>query len=173
MIKGSKVTIGPFLASDSEALFRWFNDTETARWDLAYRPTDWIAFKAWTEQISKDSSRVLFAIRRIGDSPIIGFVGMSGINPVHRSADLAVRIGDEGNRGKGYGKEAILLALDFGWRHLNLHRVALTTLADNERAVATFESAGFNREGLARHAAFIDGQWHDVVIMGALRSTPD
>ncbi|HEY1721156.1 MAG TPA: GNAT family protein [Magnetospirillaceae bacterium] len=170
MLKGSKISIGPFLANDSEALFRWFNDAETARWDLAYRPTDWIAFKSWIESISKDGTRVLFAIRRNGETSIVGFIGMSAINPVHRSADLAVRIGDESNRGKGYGKEAIALALDFGWRHLNLHRVALTTLADNPRAIACFKSAGFEQEGLARQAAFIDGQWHDVTLMGALRT---
>ncbi len=118
--------------------------------------------------MSKDSTRVLFAIRTITEAPIVGFVGLSGINPVHRSADMAVRIGDEFNRNKGYGKEALLLALDFGWKHLNLHRIGLTTLADNPRAIATFEAAGFVREGLARQAAFIDGKWHDVVIMGAL-----
>ncbi len=168
MIKGSTVTIGPFLAQDIDPLFRWFNDAETARWDLAYRPTDWLTFKAWIESMARDTTRVLFAIRLVGGGPILGFVGLSGINPVHRSADLAVRIGDETNRNKGFGKEAMLLALEFGWKHLNLHRIALTTLADNLRAVATFEAAGFVREGLSRDAAFIAGKWHDVVIMGAL-----
>jgi RimJ/RimL family protein N-acetyltransferase len=172
MIKGSKVTIGPFLAQDIDPLFRWFNDAETARWDLAYRPTDWVAFKSWIEAMTKDATRVLFAIRAVGGGPLLGFVGLSSINPVHRSAELAIRIGDEVHRNQGYGKEAALLALDFGWKHLNLHRIALTTLADNPRAVAAFEAAGFAREGLARDAAFIDGKWRDVVIMGVLSPLP-
>ena len=173
MIKGKKVAIGPLLPEDSNAMFRWFNDVDAARLDLAYRPTDWTAFKAWAENISKDTTRVLFAIRKLEEQPIIGFVGLSGINPVHRSADVAVRIGDDVNRNKGFGEDALRLALEFGWKHLNLHRIALSCLAHNERAIRAFLAVGFQREGIARSAAFIDGQWHDIAIMGALRPIPD
>jgi RimJ/RimL family protein N-acetyltransferase len=172
MLKGSKVIIGPFLAGDVDALFRWLNDPEAARMDLAYRPTDWVAFKNWTEAISKDPSRVLFAVRRIGEAPIIGFVGLSAIHAVHRSADLGIRIGDESNRNQGLGKEAVRLVVDFGWRHLNLNRISLTTLADNPRAIKAFASVGFVQEGIARRAWFLDGAWHDLVNMAALRPTP-
>ena len=96
----------PIPGGDVDLLFKWLNDADAARLDLAYRPTDWIAFKAWTEAISKDQGKVLFAVRRIGEAPIIGFVGLSAIQPVHRSADLGVRIGDEANRNQGFGTEA-------------------------------------------------------------------
>jgi len=173
MIKGKRVAIGPLLPDDSSAMFRWFNDVDAARLDLAYRPTDWGAFKAWSENLAKDTSRIVFAVRKINEAPIIGFSGLSGIHSVHRSADIAVRIGDEANRNQGYGTEALRLTLEFGWRHLNLHRIALTALAHNERAIRAFRAVGFVQEGLARSAAFIDGSWHDLVIMGILRPIPD
>jgi len=97
MIKGSKIVLGPLMPGDADAMFRWINDVESARLDYAYRPTDWNAFQGWIDSLSKDKSRVMFAIRRIGASPIIGFVGLHSINPVHRSADLSVRIGEEAN----------------------------------------------------------------------------
>jgi len=169
MFRGAKISIGPMLPNDGPAMFRWFNDVEAAALDLAFRPMDWITFKSWAESLAKDSSRVLFAIRRIDQPAIIGFVGITNIHPVHRSAELGVRIGEATDRGHGFGREATGLALDYCWNHLNLNRVALSTLAGNERAIRSFARAGFEREGVARRAAYIDGKWHDLVIMGVLR----
>jgi len=169
MFTGSKVSIGPLLPNDAVAMFRWFNDTKAAALDLAYRPMDWMSFKSWAENMAKDSSKVIFAIRKIGEAPIIGFVGITNIGPIHRSAELGVRIGEEVDRGKGYGEDATRLALDYCWNHLNLHRVALTVFSTNERAIRAFVAAGFEREGVAREAVFIDGAWHDLVIMAMLR----
>ncbi len=173
LFKGAKVALGPFLAGDIDAVFRWLNDPDAARLDLAFRPTDWVAFKSWVEAIAKDQSKVLFAVRRIGEAPLIGFVGLSSIHPVHRSADLGIRIGEEAQRGQGLGAEAVRLIVDFGWRHLNLNRISLTTLADNPRAIKAFAAAGFVQEGLARRAWYIDGGWHDLVNMAILRPIPD
>ncbi|MGH2343629.1 MAG: GNAT family N-acetyltransferase, partial [Chloroflexota bacterium] len=55
------------------------------------------------------------------------------------------------------------------WRHLNLERVWLHTFKHNERAIRTYAGAGFKREGVLRRAAYIDGQWVDVVVMARLR----
>jgi RimJ/RimL family protein N-acetyltransferase len=167
------VSIGPILPNDGPTLFRWFNDVDAAALDLAFRPMDWVAYKGWSEGLAKDTSRVLFAIRRLELVPIIGFVGITNINPVHRSAEIGVRIGEAVDRSKGYGQDAMRLSLNYCWNHLNLNRVALTVLAGNERAIRAFSAAGFEREGLARQAAFIDGAWHDLVIMGILRPVAD
>jgi RimJ/RimL family protein N-acetyltransferase len=168
MFRGNKVSIGPMLPNDGPAMFRWFNDAEAASLDLAFRPTDWIGFKNWAEALAKDSTKVLFAIRRLDQVPIVGFVGITNIHSIHRSAELGVRIGEAKDRGCGLGREAVGLALDYCWKHLNLNRVSLSTLAGNEPAIKAFVASGFQHEGVARRAAFIDGRWHDLVIMGAL-----
>jgi len=41
--------------------------------------------------------------------------------------------------------------------------------AHNARAIGSYRAAGFEEEGRLTHAAFIDGNWVDVVIMAALR----
>jgi RimJ/RimL family protein N-acetyltransferase len=166
---GSKISIGPLAAPDCLPLFRWLNDTEAARLDLAYRPIDWASHKAWFDTIGRDVSKVLFAIRKIGDTGLVGCVTIAQIQSVHRSAELGVRIGEEKDRGQGYGSEALGLALNFCWRHLNLQRVWLHTFKHNERAIRTYAGAGFKREGVLRRAAYIDGQWVDVVVMAKLR----
>ncbi len=170
---GSKILIGPLVALDCMPLFRWFNDTEAARLDLAYRPIDWATHKAWFETVGRDASKVLFAVRRIGQAGIVGCVTIAQIHNVHRSAELGVRIGEEKDRGQGLGSEALGLALDFCWRYLNLQRVWLHTFEHNERAIRTYLRAGFEREGVLRRAAYIDGEWVNVAVMAMLRPSKE
>jgi RimJ/RimL family protein N-acetyltransferase len=169
MLLGSRISIGPFVPEDFAAIFRWMNDVAAARLDLAYRPVDMMAHQQWWQGLGKDPSKVVFAIRRIGNPTLIGFVQIAAINPVHRSAEMGIRIGDEINRGQGCGTEALRLALEFCWNHLNLNRVQLTVFDHNTRAIAAYRAAGFSKEGRMRKAAFIGGDWVDLIMMAALR----
>jgi RimJ/RimL family protein N-acetyltransferase len=168
-LKNETVTIGPLLPEDTGQLFVWLNDVGAARLDLAYRPTDWLSFKSWLDELSRTNTQIVFAIRKLFEPQIIGFVIFKNIQPVHRSSDVGVRIGVEAERGKGYGKRAMALALDYAWKHLNLHRVSLTVFAHNARAIASYRAVGFQEEGRLKDAAYIDGEWVDVVPMAALR----
>jgi [ribosomal protein S5]-alanine N-acetyltransferase len=166
------VTLGPFLHADLESLFVWLNDAHSAKLDLPYRPLDSIAFQQWLERTPQEASQILFAIRTADTARAIGFVLFRNFQPVYQVADLGVRIGAEDDRGRGYGARAVRLALDYAWKVLNLHRVGLNVLAHNQRAIASYHRAGFATEGRLREAAFIDGRWCDVVLMGALRPVP-
>jgi RimJ/RimL family protein N-acetyltransferase len=168
-LRDEQISIGPVAPNDLGSLFVWLNDAESAKLDLAFRPLDCIAFKGMIEQIAKDATQILFAIRKVREPQIIGFTVLRNLQLVHRSAELGIRIGAESERGKGYGGRAVALALGYAWNSLNLHRVSLTVLAHNERAIASYRNAGFATEGILRQAAFIDGKWADVAIMAALR----
>ena len=150
-------------------MFCWANDVAAARLDSAYRPVDMMTHQQWWSGLGKDPTKVVFAIRKTTEPFIIGYVQISGINVVHRSAELGIRIGAEKDRGQGYGKEALALAVEFCWSHLNLNRLQLVVFKHNQRAVSAYRSVGFKKEGLLRKAAFIDGAWVDVVLMAALR----
>jgi RimJ/RimL family protein N-acetyltransferase len=78
-----------------------------------------------------------------------------------------------GQRGRGFGGEAIQLVLDHAFADpgeggLGLHRVSLDVLSINPRAYALYESLGFVVEGRLREA-HLDGQhFCDVVVMAVL-----
>jgi RimJ/RimL family protein N-acetyltransferase len=61
-----------------------------------------------------------------------------------------------------------MLILDHAFHDLNLHRVGIRVLAYNTRAIRSYQRCGFLIEGREREAAFVNGQWHDDVIMGLL-----
>ena len=169
MLLGKRISLGPIVPVDFPSLFCWANDLDAMRYDAAYRPMDFVTHTQWCENIGRDATAVVFAIRKLDEPSIIGYVRISNISPVHRSADFGIRIGTEANRGQGYGKEATALALDFCWKHLNLNRVQLIVFNHNTRATRAYEAAGFEREGLLRQAVFINGEWVDIVPMGILR----
>ena len=171
-LRNEMVSLSALLPEDTGQLFVWMNDVDAARLDLAYRPTDWMAFKAWMDELPRTNTQILFAIRKLFEPQIVGFVIFKNIQFVHRSAEIGLRIGAEVERGKGYGKRALSLALNYAWNHLNLHRVSLTVFAHNARAIAAYRAVGFEDEGRMKDAAFIDGEWVDVVVMAALRPRP-
>jgi RimJ/RimL family protein N-acetyltransferase len=167
LLKKGGVGIGPLMSQDVAPLFIWINDIEAVSQDFAYRPTDKTAFATWLNAFAADPTRVLFVIRLAGSAEAAGFLVLSAIQPVHRSAELGIRVGREGDRGRGIGKAALSLALEFAWDHLNLVRVQLRVLADNERAIKAYRGAGFAIEGRHANAAYIGGRWHDMITMAA------
>lgn len=169
MIAGSKIILGALMPADYVPLFNWFNDVEAARMDTNFRPVDMASHLHWCQNISSDSTKVIFAIRRIADPVIIGFLKISNINAVHRTADMGIRIGEESNRNKGFGTEAMRLGLEYCWNYLNLQRITLIVFSKNVRALSVYRSLGFKKEGLLRRYIFTDGAWVDAVVMAAFR----
>jgi RimJ/RimL family protein N-acetyltransferase len=168
LLKRGSVGIGPVLPQDVSLIFTWMNDVEANGLDLPHRPTDGRNFATWLSAVAADTSRIFFTIRIAGNANAVGFVILQNLHLANRSADLGIRIGDEHNRGQGIGKAATKLALDYAWDHLNLVRVQLRVMADNERAVRTYTACGFQLEGRHTKAVFTGGRWHDMLTMAAL-----
>jgi RimJ/RimL family protein N-acetyltransferase len=163
------VTLGPLLDGDLPVLFQWINQPEQVHWNSAYRPVSETDHRAWFEAVRKRADVAIFAIRTVPDQRLIGSCQLRHIDPVHRHAELQIRIGEVGERGRGHGTEAVRQLLRFGFRDLNLRRVYLNVFASNAAAIRAYEKVGFQREGLLREAAHIDGRYVDVVVMGILR----
>ena len=103
------------------------------------------------------------------DDVFIGVLRLAPIDVANRSARLGIGILDPARLGQGLGTEAIRLALGYGFDCLGLHRVSLTVLADNSRAVAAYTRCGFVVEGRFRDSLWRDGTWHDDLAMAILK----
>jgi len=170
-----QISLAPMLPQDFGLLFAWLNDADAAELDVPYLPVSCLAYRDWLEKIGRDSSQLLFSVRlRAQPDKALGFIQFKNFQSIYRSAELGTRIGQESERGHGYGARAVRLALSYAWNTLNLHRVSLQVFADNQRAQACYRNAGMIPEGLMRDGAFTGGRWRDVVLMAALRpAEPD
>ena len=86
-----------------------------------------------------------------------------------RVAGVGIGIYDREYLGKGYGREALGLLVDWAFRIQNYTRLWLSVWATNERAIRCYRAIGFVEEGRLRRQIFVDGQYVDVVLMGLLR----
>ena len=111
-----------------------------------------------------------FAIE--ADGKLIGQCGLHSFDTFRgtaRNCELGIAIGDKEYWGRGYGREAIRLLLDYAFRYWNLHRVWLRTNSDNLRAIRCYLACGFLEEGRQRENEWKDDHYVDTVLMGILR----
>jgi RimJ/RimL family protein N-acetyltransferase len=170
MLRATDIALVPVERNDLPTLFTWINDRDLVVLSAPYRPVPDLRHEAWFENLLKREDVHLFGIRHLESGRLVGSCQLLGIHPVHRHAELQVRIGDATARGHGYGTQAVGLLVRFGFADLHLHRISLHVFADNAAAIRTYEKAGFRREGVLRDGAFIDGGYVDVVIMGILKT---
>lgn len=169
MLKVKHVKLAPFTLEDLPLLFNWINDREQVLFNAPYKPVHWGQHQAWFESIQQRKDMVVFGIRLLEGNKLIGSCQLHSINSVHRSAELQIRIGEVEERGHGFGTQTVQLLLDFAFKDLNLRRVYLHVFANNIPAIRIYEKNGFKSEGLLRQAAYVDGAYMDVMVMGILR----
>ena len=103
-----------------------------------------------------------------GETEPVGLVSLTGIDPVHRRGEFHLLIGRRDLHGRGLGSDATRQMPRHAFHDLNLHRVFLSVLSSNAAAIRIYEKAGFQREGLARQAAYKRGRYEDLVEMAIL-----
>lgn len=69
--------------------------------------------------------------------------------------------------GQGIGR-LLFEAVEAWAREVGLHRLELTVMAHNARAIALYKKMGFEVEGVARHSLCVGGEWVDELDMGKL-----
>ena len=91
------------------------------------------------------------------------------VDLINQTAELGIFIGEQDDRNKGYGKEAIKLILDYGFNTLNLNNIMLKVYSFNEKAIKTYKKVGFKTFGVRRECRYRDGLVYDTVYMDILK----
>lgn len=171
LLLGDSARLTALTHADLPTLAGWHQDAGFLRlYDArpAYPQTE-AALAQWLDDRHKASDAFLFAVRPADDDALIGCVELDSIMWPHGTAWASIAIGEERWRGRGYGRAAMALALQFAFCEINLHRVQLTVFSYNRPAVGLYEKLGFRREGVYREALQRDGARHDMYLYGLLR----
>lgn len=166
---GERIYFRPVELEDEPRCRTWVNDPRN--WATLYRclPMNARREREWIESLYADDRDVVFGVVVKDGDRLIGTTGLHQIERIHRKAEFGICIGEAEYQDKGYGSEATVLMVKFGFDVLNLHRIALGVFGDNARARRVYEKAGFVREGVHRQAFFRNGRWHDGVRYAILR----
>ena len=99
----------------------------------------------------------------------IGNVKIEPLDYENRKAEIGIMVGDQNFWGKGYGTEAMRIAVKFCFHDLNLNRVTLGVIADNIQAIKAYKNVGFVQEGFFREDVVRNGKKYDRILMGLLK----
>jgi len=115
-----------------------------------------------------DKVNSIYWFVRLGKK-VIGTVGLTEINSRSKHASIGIGISPK-YWGKGYGKEALKLAVFYGFNNLNLRRLQAITREDNLPTIKIFKSLGFEQEGMLReHYVSFDGNKYNAVMLGLIK----
>jgi ribosomal-protein-alanine N-acetyltransferase len=110
-----------------------------------------------------------FFVFRREDDRLVGGIGLTNVRRgVAETASLGYWVGERFAR-RGYTEGALVLALDFAFDRLRLHRVEAACLPHNAASRGLLTKVGFREEGYARRYLCIDGEWQDHVLFAILR----
>jgi RimJ/RimL family protein N-acetyltransferase len=174
LFRGKLVNLEPLdLENDSKKFISWERDTEYHRLgnDDPARLYSARENKEWLE--SHFHEFIMFTIHSKEDDKLIGSIELMGIQWPSGDAWVGIGIGERDYWGKGYGTEAMKIILRYAFEELNLHRVSLSVFDYNQRAIRSYEKAGFQHEGRIRQYVTREGKTWDLVFMGILRSEWD
>lgn len=169
MIDGHFVRLRAFERQDVDANHAFVNDLETMQSMVSGIPFPASMedeYRWLDQQTSYSRGEYQFAVEDFEGS-LVGRCGVIRLDWKNRVAELAIMIGTP-YRGRGYGKEAMGLLVDFCLKEMNLHKLKVSVFAFNKAAIRCYEHNGFVQEGLLKKEIFRNGQYQDVVVLSRI-----
>lgn len=156
---------------DIDVMHPWVNHTDIVRYNESRYPVgrERMRFRA-SPEFSPGFDHARFAVVARDDGRLVGDISLHVPAPEDRGGWVAIMMGE---RGRGFGTDAMRLICRVGFETMNLHRIELDVVASNARAVHVYEKVGFRHEGRRRACYFWGGKYEDYLIMGLLRDEYD
>lgn len=171
IVLDNKICLRKADLNDVDALYEIKNDKKAASllggFSNGYSKID---IENWIISHNNNKNEVLYLIQTLGDSKVIGHVGLYNIDFRVRKAEFAILIAGEDNQGKGYGSLCTKFMIDYAFDELNIRKINLSLLSENKRAVSMYNKIGFLQEGILRNDQYKNGKYHDVILMALARS---
>jgi diamine N-acetyltransferase len=117
------------------------------------------------ENTLRYEGRQEFAV--VDGEKVVGVVELFNYDAADMRAEVGLFI-EETSRGKGYGKAALVLLLQYCKETLRLHQVVCDVTVDNAASLHLFESLGFSRCGILKEWTATPDGWMDAVRMQVL-----
>jgi RimJ/RimL family protein N-acetyltransferase len=161
MLQGRTVSLRRVEPGDYPHILDWQNDPVVFRWMDYLRPFALADIERSEERATVEGHPFVI----VADGRPVGRIGLNNFRHRDRLASLYIFVGDREQWGKGYGHDAMITMLRYGFETLNLRMIELWTLADNERAIRMYKGCGFVEDGRMRDRSWIEGHYVDHLVM--------
>ncbi|MDT3687779.1 MAG: GNAT family protein [Pseudorhodoplanes sp.] len=167
---GDRVKLRGLRREDMQLYQRWLDNPDvTAFMESGWKPASEGDLDELYRISTEAQDTVAFAVIDKKTGNPVGCCGLYVIQWICRRADFRIIIGVPEAWNKGLGGEAAQLTIAYGFDKLNLETIYLGVNTANERAIRSYEKAGFVREGIRRKLIYRNGRYYDALMMSILR----
>ena len=167
---GERIYLRKMTLEDTDDIIRWRNAKHVMERFLFREPLtrdmhlQWIAKKVETGLVEQ------FVICEKESRKGVGSFYFRDIDKVNRTAELGIFLGEESALGKGYGTEAVRLGMEYAFNVMNLKKVILRVLSENQTAIHSYEKNGFCVIPERMEKMVLDGKEETVIFMESNRT---
>jgi len=166
-LKGKKVNLRPRdKQTDLEKVVYWINNQEVIQFLHNRFPLTRKDEEEWLDK--KQENAITLAIET-KKGLYIGNIGIHQIDYLNGTAEIGIMIGDKKYWGKGFGFDAEMILLNYGFNTLNLRKIMHRAELRNEKSVGLAKKCGGVKEGLMKKHIFKAGQYRDMILLAIFK----
>ncbi len=168
VIRGQQIYLRPITVEDTEMVVRWRNMPVVVKNFIYRKPVSCEDHENWLKNKVFKGLVHQFIVCRNEDQLPMGSVYLQNFEEEHRKAESGIYLGEAQAYGKGIGTEAIHLMAGYAFETLGMHKLAARVLAYNTASRRLHEKTGYVQEAYLKDELFLDGQYEDLVMFGAI-----
>lgn len=135
----------PYKKCDAEYIVKWIKDEVSFRKWCADR---YEAYPIEAEDINKhyeekEYSDAFYPMTAFDESGVVGHLIMRFTDESKKNLRFGFVIVDDSKRGRGYGKEMLMLAAKYAFEILRVERISLGVFENNPQAYGCYKAVGF------------------------------
>lgn len=164
MLSGSICYLRALEPEDLDFVYEVENDTSV--WEVSHTQAPYSRFliRQYLENAQQDiyeAKQLRLAIISNDSGKAIGLIDLFDFDPQHRRAGIGILIKNAEQRGKGIGKEALGLLIDYAFSVLDLHQLYANIDPENEASIRLFTTFGFVQCGMKRDWNKVGNRYKD------------
>ena len=170
-LDGERVRLRQLSERDVPALFAVFGDPVVTRyWSTPALRDEAAAAELLAQILTRARERFGFqwGIARRSDDELLGTCSLYRLDFENRRSEVGFALG-QAHWGRGYGSEAVRLAVAYAFDVLRFERLEADVDPRNAASLRALERLGFTREGYLRERYHVNGEVQDSVLLGLLR----
>ena len=169
MLKGENIQLRALEPSDLDTLYHWENDINI--WKVSQTITPFS--KHVLSQYLANAHQDIFTARQlrliiVKQSRSIGTIDLFDFEPVHKRAGVGILIADQGDRQKGYAREALELLINYAFKQLQLKQIYCNISSINKASINLFSGLDFMLVGVKKDWNKTQEGWEDELLFQRL-----
>lgn len=170
-LTSERLLLQPLNEQDFAEIHEMNSYTQVAQYNTIGIPKDISVTTAMLEEVMAKDLSLAWSIRKRENSEFVGQIGMNLSSEKYKKGEIYYSL-HPNFWGEGYAMEAVKVVINYGFSHLNLHRIEAGVATENIRSIALLEGVGMTREGLCRKILPLQTGWADNYMYAILEEDP-